>query len=227
MSLTGVSVAEQGPRKKGGRKRKIARQAELIEAATAEFVEKGYAGARLEDVAVRLGIVRSTIYRYCADKEELFRAVVVEAIAPNVEALRAFRAAHSPSLTELLSVVVGPMTRMAVEPPLAGVLKIVIGEAGNFPELARIWHDQLMAPTLDVLSEAIVEAQRRGEVRAGDPRAFAFQLLSPLIMTLIWRKTLLPAGAPDFDVHAFLQQCVETFLSGVLTDEPRATAVGG
>ena len=60
MSLTGVSVAEQGPRKKGGRKRKIARQAELIEAATAEFVEKGYAGARLEDVAVRLGIVRST-----------------------------------------------------------------------------------------------------------------------------------------------------------------------
>ena len=222
MSLTGVSVAEQGPRKKGGRKRKIARQAELIEAATAEFVEKGYAGARLEDVAVRLGIVRSTIYRYCADKEELFRAVVVEAIAPNVEALRAFRAAHSPSLTELLSVVVGPMTRMAVEPPLAGVLKIVIGEAGNFPELARIWHDQLMAPT-----EAIVEAQRRGEVRAGDPRAFAFQLLSPLIMTLIWRKTLLPAGAPDFDVHAFLQQCVETFLSGVLTDEPRATAVGG
>ncbi len=212
--------------RKRGRKRKVKLPAAFLEAARAEFAEKGYAATRMQDVASRLGIVRSTLYRYFADKEDLFRAVVVETIAPNVVALRLFSITHSPSIAELLRALVDPMARMASELPLGGVLKTVIGEAGNFPELARIWHDQLMAPTIELLAEAISQGQQRGEVRAGDPQALAFQLISPLIMSLIWRETFVPAGAADFDIRGRLEQAVETFLAGVLTTDGRAAAGG-
>lgn len=190
----------------------------------AEFAEKGYAATRLSDVAGRLGIVRSTIYRYFVDKEDLFRAVIVETIAPSEEALKTFSATHAASLADLLRSLVEPMAAMAKSPPVGIVLKTVVCEAGNFPELARIWHDQLMAPTIEVLATAISQAQERGEVRAGDPHAYALQILSPLMMSLIWRQTFVPIGSPDFDVEVLLNQSVETFLAGVLTDQGRAAA---
>ena len=45
------------------------------------FVERGYAGTRLEDVAASAGISKGTLYLYFANKEELFKAVITEAIA--------------------------------------------------------------------------------------------------------------------------------------------------
>lgn len=207
--------------RRGGRKRKVTQHAAFLDAAIAEFTEKGYAATRMSDVAGRLGIVRSTLYRYFDDKEDLFRAVIVDTIMPKVEALREFSASYSTSLADLLRSLVAPMARMVTSPPLGAVLKTVIGESGNFPELARIWNDQLMVPAMDILASSITEAQKRGEVRAGDPQAFAFQILSPLMAALIWRQTTSPNGSPDFDVEMVLDQCVETFLAGVLIEGGR------
>jgi AcrR family transcriptional regulator len=58
------------------RRRKDERPNEIVAAALEEFAEKGFAAARLEDVARRAGIAKGTIYLYYASKRELFRAVV-------------------------------------------------------------------------------------------------------------------------------------------------------
>ena len=204
-----------------GRKPNTRRPAEILDAATAEFAEKGFAGARMDDVAARLGVVRGTLYRYFANKESLFRAVVEQTMVPHIEALRTISLEEANSLPRLLCGLVGPMTAIAGETPLGGVLKMVVGEARNFPELARIWHDQVMAPAVEVLAVAIAEAQARREARPGDPRAYAFQVLSPLVTALIWRETFVPVGSPDFELQPLLAQCVETFLDGVLSGAPR------
>lgn len=207
------------PRK--GRKRNTQRPAQILEAATAEFVEKGFAGARMDDVAARLGLVRGTLYRYFTDKENIFRAVVSQTMAPHVEALRTLSATHTTSFADLLRGLVRPMAAIAEEMPLGGVLKMVVGEARNFPQLARIWHDQLMLPAVEVLAGAVRDAQARGEVRGGEPRIYAFQVLSPLITALIWRETFVPVGSPDFNLEAVLTQCVEVFLAGALVEDRR------
>ena len=68
-------------------RRSASRTTEILEAAAAEFLERGFNEAKLEAVAQRAGIARSLIYRYFATKEDVFRAVVIDTLAPHVQSL--------------------------------------------------------------------------------------------------------------------------------------------
>ncbi|HKR87781.1 MAG TPA: helix-turn-helix domain-containing protein [Phenylobacterium sp.] len=203
------------------RRRKADRPAEIVAAALAVFAEKGFAAARLEEIARRAGVSKGALYLYFATKEELFRAVVGQAIAPNVLGLRDMFAQHPGPFRDLLRLVAERLTAAAGAPAFGGVAKMVIGEARNFPELARVWHDELAAQALDALAAAIAAAQARGEVRPGDPRAYALQIAAPLVMGVIWRETFVPVGAPSFDLAALAHQHVETLASGLLQETAR------
>src|SRR5947207_15295573 len=63
-------------------RRKAARPAEIVTAALEVFVERGFAAARLEEVARRAGVTKGTVYLYFKNKEALFKAVVRETIVP-------------------------------------------------------------------------------------------------------------------------------------------------
>src|ERR1700758_5808851 len=67
------------------RRRKEARPGEILNAALACFAEHGFAATRLDDVAHRAGITKGTLYLYFPNKEELFKAVVAQALVPNLE----------------------------------------------------------------------------------------------------------------------------------------------
>src|SRR5438552_15578544 len=69
------------------RRRKAARPSEIVAAALAVFAEKGFAAARLDDIAARAGVSKGALYLYFATKEDLFRAVVTDAGGPNIETL--------------------------------------------------------------------------------------------------------------------------------------------
>lgn len=197
------------------RRRKADRPGEIVEAAMAVFAEKGFAAARLDEIAARAGVSKGAVYLYFETKEDIFRAVVEQAIAPNVANARALLAAHAGPFPELVRTLAGLVGRLVDTTPIGGVAKMVIGEARNFPELARIWHDQLVAHMLGGFAAAVEAAQARGEVRAGDPRIYALQLIAPLLVGVIWRETFVPVGAPGFDIPALLDQHVETYLRGI------------
>jgi AcrR family transcriptional regulator len=63
------------------------RPREICTAALDVFAEKGFAAAKLDEIARRAGISKGTLYLYFKDKEDLFRAVVRSAIVPNLEAV--------------------------------------------------------------------------------------------------------------------------------------------
>ncbi|MDB5468391.1 MAG: transcriptional regulator, TetR family [Phenylobacterium sp.] len=204
------------------RRRKAERPSEIIDAALAVFAEKGFAAAKLDEIAARAGVSKGALYLYFATKEDLFRAVVEQAIAPNLHLIRTAIAAHAGPISDLLRLIAQRLTDVVERLPVGGVVKMVIGEARNFPELARVWHDQLVAQALGAMTEAIRAAQVRGEVRPGDPRAYAVQLVAPMLVGVIWRETFVPVGAQPFDLPALMRQHVETLLTGMLTDEARA-----
>ena len=204
------------------RRRKAERPSEIIDAALAVFAEKGFAAAKLDEIAARAGVSKGALYLYFATKEELFRAVVEQAIAPNLHLIRTAIGAHPGPISDLLRLIAQRLTDVVERLPVGGVVKMVIGEARNFPELARVWHDQLVAQALGAMTEAIRAAQVRGEVRPGDPRAYAVQLVAPMLVGVIWRETFVPVGAQPFDLPALMRQHVETLLTGMLTDEARA-----
>ncbi|WP_293679154.1 TetR/AcrR family transcriptional regulator [uncultured Phenylobacterium sp.] len=203
------------------RRRKADRPAEIVGAALAVFAEKGFAAAKLDEIARRAGVSKGAVYLYFETKEDIFRAVVGQAIAPNVATVKAMVAAHPGPLGDLLRGVVAHVAKLVETTPVGGVLKMVVAEAGNFPEIARVWHDQLVSQALGVVTAAIEAAQARGEVKPGSARIYAMELISPLVVSLIWRETFVPVGAEPFDIPAVMTQHVETLLCGMLTEGAR------
>jgi AcrR family transcriptional regulator len=201
------------------RRRKADRPGEIVRAALAVFAEKGFAAARLDEIAARAGVSKGGVYLYFETKQDLFRAVVAQAIAPNMQAIRTMIAGHPGPFADLARAIPERIAGLIEALPIGGVVKMVIAEAGNFPELARVWHDQLVAVALGALTDAVAAAQARGEVKPGDPRAYALQLVAPILLAVIWRETFAPVGARPFDIPALARQHVETMLGGLLVPE--------
>ena len=203
-------------------RRKEARPAEIVAAALAVFAEKGFASARTEDIAARAGISKGALYLYFPTKEDLFRAVVHEAVVPNIEALTAqMRAADMP-FAALVRTMLPRFAEMVLITRLGAVAKMVVGESGNFPELARVWYDSVISRAIGMLSGLIADAQQRGEIRPGDPRTHAFSIMGPMMMGVIWHETFSPIGGEAIDLPAVARQHVETVLGGMLMDGERS-----
>jgi hypothetical protein len=66
------------------------------------------------------------------------------------------------------------------------IARMVIGESRNFPDLARIWHDDVVASVVGMVTGIIARAQERGEVAPGDPRLHAFSLMGPMVMAMLF-----------------------------------------
>lgn len=204
------------------RRRKAERPEEIVGAALEVFAAKGFAAARLDDIAARAGVSKGALYLYFATKEEIFRAVVEQALAPNLKAVLALAASHPGPFAELAEGIAERMGQVIAESPIGAVAKVVVGEARNFPEIARVWHDELVGPALSALAGAIAQAQARGEVRPGDPRAYALSFAAPMLLGVIWRETFVPVGAEAFDLPALARQHARALLSGILLEEGRA-----
>src|SRR6185295_11060753 len=201
------------------RRRAEARPTEIIAAAYAVFAEKGYAAARLDDIAAQAGVSKGALYLYFENKQDIFEAVVRHAIAPNIDMIRAMAEAYNGPLELLLRMMV-MRVHDAMSFHFGPVIKIVIGESRNFPELARIWHDRMVEPGLGILSGVIERAQQRGEMRPGDARSFCVTLLSPILAAVLVRETFVPVGAKPFDIPALMQQHLDTVLPGLLLKKP-------
>ena len=113
------------------------------------------------------------------------------------------------------------LSSVAATMPLGSVVKMVIGESGNFPELARVWQEQVVSKALGIMVELIERAQEKGEVRSGDARFHAFTLMGPMLMGLMYREVLQPAGGAPIDIEALARQHSETVLKGLLTEDAR------
>jgi AcrR family transcriptional regulator len=194
------------------------RPREICAAALDVFAEKGFAAAKLDEIARRAGVSKGTLYLYFKDKEDLFRAVVRNSIAPNVGALTSALASVDAKFEDIVRMFLAGFAEREGRLPLGAVAKIVIGESRNFPELARVWHDEIASRAIAALAGFVERAQQRGEVREGDPRLYAFSLMGPMVLGALWRATLVPAGGQPLDLHELARQHAETVLRGLLAD---------
>ncbi|MEQ1607360.1 MAG: TetR/AcrR family transcriptional regulator [Hyphomonadaceae bacterium] len=211
--MTGASA----PSSPKWRRRAEARPAEIVKAAYAVFAEKGFAAARLDDIAKRAGISKGALYLYFETKQDIFEAVVKDAVAPNIGAIESFALGFPGPFEQLIRMMIPRVADLANQSDMGKVIKIVIGESGNFPEIARIWHADVIAKGIGLLTSVVARAQERGEVRPGDPRQHALSIASPLLVAVIFRETFVPVGAKPFDIPCLMQQHLDNLLPGLLT----------
>ena len=197
------------------------RPREICAAALDVFAEKGFAAAKLDEIARRAGVSKGTLYLYFKDKQDLFRAVVRDTVAPNIEAVQQAVLAAELPFAEVVRIFLARFAEVTSRVPVGAVAKMVIGESRNFPELAKVWHDQVASRALAMLATLIARAQERGEVRQGDPRLHAFTFVGAMLMGVLWRETLQPAGGEPVDLEKLAKQHAETVLVGLLTEKGR------
>lgn len=197
------------------RRRSEARPGEIVQAALEVFAERGFAAAKLDEIAAKAGISKGALYLYFETKEDIFRAVVREAVVPNLDIVEAVLSQATIPFPDLLRLLFSRLGAIIETSRLGAVAKLVIGESRNFPELARVWHDEVVSRGLTALSGALAGAQARGEIRPGDPRLQAFSVMGPVLMGVIWQETFTPIGAPPMDLPGLLIQHADTVLAGL------------
>ena len=69
---------------------------------------------------------------------------------------------------------------------LAGIAKLIMAEAGNFPEVARFFHDEVIEPNGALLGSIIARGIERGEFRPIDVECAAHLWIAPLVMKAMW-----------------------------------------
>src|SRR3954469_17483804 len=129
-------------------RRKQERPAEIISAAMDEFVEKGFAATKLTDVAKRAGVAKGTLFRYFETKEQLFHAVVKHALTANLSAIEQAAVVFDGSLSELIPMLLNRAAGRMGDSRFPAILRMVLSESRAFPNLARIWHDEVIARVL-------------------------------------------------------------------------------
>lgn len=203
------------------RRRKDARPSDIVAAALLVFGEKGFAGARIEEIARRAGVSKGTVYLYFGAKSDIFRAVVQDAIIPNIAEIEAMVLNLDLPFAETLRMLLPRFAELVTARPIGAVVKMVIGESRNFPELARVWHDEVISRGVRILSTLVARGQKRGEIGPVEPRAAAFSIMGPMLMGVLWREILVPVGGAEIDLAAIARQHAETILAGLLVPEDR------
>jgi AcrR family transcriptional regulator len=196
------------------RRRKDARPSELTAAALELFVEKGFAATRLDDVAAHAGVSKGTLYLYFDSKEALFKAVVEEGIVPLLAAAEQQMAEYQGSSAELLRRLLFAWWEQIGGTWLAGVPKLVISEAHNFPEVAQYYHDNVILRGRALMRNVLQRGVASGEFRALDVETAIDVILAPLLMLVIWRYSLRFCGQ-ETDPQTFLQTHFDLLVHGL------------
>ena len=198
-------------------RRKEARPAELTAAALELFVEKGFACTRLEDVAARAGVSKGTLYLYFDSKEALFKAVIQEGIVPILEAGAGMVDSFTGSSADLLRGLIREWWLRIGSTSLAGVPKLMISEAGNFPELATYYNDTVITRGRELMRRILQRGIAAREFREVDIETAIDVIFAPVLMMLVWRYSLGACGCGSHDPDSYLRTHLDLALNGLAT----------
>ena len=208
---------ERTLRAKRWERRKEARPAEIVAAALQLFSNRGFAATRLEDVATVAGVSKGTVYLYFESKEQLFEAVVREAIAPNIDRAEAIVDAFEGPTSELLRRLFD-LLGAALETPLTGVMKLLVAESGNFPQLARLYADLVLRRAFRLLERILERGIARGEFRPVDPRTTVPLIMAPVMLLGMWKHSFGAHTDLVLDRRAVLEAHRDNLLRGLAAD---------
>lgn len=196
-------------------RRKFERPGEILEAAFEEFVENGYAGTRLEDVAARAGVTKGTIYFYFESKEDVFASMVRELWLPvHTGVARFLEEAQEPAPDFLRSFLRYLHGVLAEDRRAREILRLLIAEARRFPELLDEHHARFGGPVFERLRRSLQHGAARGELRSTPLPEFAEVLIGPALTLNVW--SLLFGDRKPVDLDRHFEASLDLLLHGLL-----------
>ena len=196
-------------------RRKDARPQELLDAALNMFVEKGYAATKLDEVAKQAGVSKGTVYLYFANKEELFKAVVQNHIVTALDNIEEAANIHRGSVSDLLSKLIKIWWNNVGATRSSAIAKVIIAEAGNFPEIAKFYHEEVIFRGENMTMQIIQRGIDAGEFRRVDTRTISHLIMSPFLFLCIWKYSFSQYASQSPDPSEVIEAHIEMILKGL------------
>lgn len=196
----GVAAA---PKRRGEpRAAQAGKREAILLAALEEFSTRGFASARLEDVARRAGVAKGTIYLYFRDKQTLFQELVRAELSPVVAALEAAPIGDLP-LRVVAERLVTIFAREIFATHRKDVIRLVLTEGPRFPAIGEFYYREVVERVMAVIRGMAQRAVERGELPNDALVRFPQLLGAPGIVAIIW-SGLFDRWA-KIDVEAFMR----------------------
>jgi AcrR family transcriptional regulator len=170
----------------GGRaQRAAARRAAILAAALDEFSARGFAAARLDDVARRADVAKGTIYLHFRDKEALFQELVRTMLSPLVMTLEQLRASDVP-IRVVLERFADLFVREIYGTRRRDVARLVITEGARFPSIAEFYYREVVERGIAAMRALIKRAVARGELSHAALARFPQLVVAPGLVAILW-----------------------------------------
>lgn len=194
------------------------RRADVLAAATAEFAEKGFAGAQMSALAARAEVALGTLYSLFDSKEQLFQAVVESGADAFRSAVEAEVLALADPRERLLRLIDAGFERFQSDPAF---FRIFAQSTHGMPSRIRdAMGESAQARFVDFarfVVELAHEAAAAGVLRGVDPEAFGLALMGALVnvtTAMIEGSTTRPAQALAADVRALFERLLAPEAAG-------------
>ena len=192
----------------GGQTRTARKRRAILDAATTLFLREGYLATSMDQIAATAAVSKQTVYKQFADKQSLFREIVTGTVAEVSDPV-AEQVTSLPDSTDLAAALQGlarALLTQVIQPRVMQLRRLVIGEAGRFPELGRLFYDSGPGRTIDALAATFESLAARRTLRLQDPRLAAehfnwLVMSAPLNQVMLCGDAELPAQA-DLDRYA-------------------------
>jgi TetR/AcrR family transcriptional regulator, regulator of autoinduction and epiphytic fitness len=194
----------------------------ILDAAVTLFIEAGYDGTTLEQVARRADVSTGTLFKYFPTKAVLFGAIMArvwevetqDATASQPESADETPTAPEPALPALLRLIGLDYARLLRAPHVEGLFRVVIAEVGRFPELGRELYERGKKPYLDRLHAALEREAAAGRATIPDIPLAARQFLGMINDVIFWPRFLVnDLVVTDRDVDHVVAEATQTFLA--------------
>jgi len=177
------------------RKKTETRRLQFVMAAGELFLNHGFAAVTMESIAEKAASSKVTLYNYFSSKEALFEAYVVEVGKGLVERLLD-APANSHTLTDTLHRLGLSYLELVTTPEIVALNRLIIGEAGRFPGLARLFYEMGPKKTLSHISEVMSGLMEKKLICQGDVRTLSvhFKALceAGIVERILWGLDPLP-----------------------------------
>jgi len=197
-----------------GRETKSQRFRFILDAALDEFVEKGFAAARLDAIAERAGVAKGTIYIYFDKKETLFEEAVRAVIGPMIARFESLAAAPQDGaeaiLRQMLRTLYG---EVIADPKKRSLLRLIISQGPRFQQLVRFYHDEVAARSMAALKRVLAHGVAQDEFARSPAIDHPQIIFGPALTAAIW--TILFDKIDPLDMEAFCEAHIDFVLRGL------------
>jgi len=203
-------------------RRKEARPQELLSAALDLFVERGYVATRLDDIARNAGVSKGTLYLYFTNKEDLFKAVVRENVVPVLGEAEETIGRFEGSSADLFRDIMMCWWERIGNTKLSGLTKLMMAESGNFPDVARFYHEEVVSRGNALVIRMLERGIERGEFRPIDVEQAMNVIVAPVVMLMLWNHSFNACRLEPLNPQDYLNCFIDLILRGLLV-KPDAT----